>query len=157
MDSGLEWAGCGTTIQLLHDSPQEITYEDAVEELFDVKSRLERKGAEEFPNLYAKEEVYEEYQPYFRPEEAKEIREHEIVSFLRMENNGHWSGLIRARNKITEDIGGLQEGPSVLVNESRPIAPRFTEAMDRVHGMGIAIATAVLHVAYPEKYGVWNG
>ena len=44
----------------------------------------------------------------------------------------------------------------VLLDESRPIAARYDYALDRVHGMGRAIATAILLVVYPDKYGVWN-
>ena len=54
-------------------------------------------------------------------------------------------------------MGRLREGLSILLDEERPIAPRFTRALDRVPGLGPAIATAVLQVAYPDRYGVWNG
>ena len=44
---------------------------------------------------------------------------------------------------------------SDLVDESRPIAERMQAATD-IKGMGKGIITAILHVAYPGKYGVWN-
>jgi hypothetical protein len=43
-----------------------------------------------------------------------------------------------------------------LFDESRPIEQRFDEAITTVPGMGKALATAILIVAFPEKYGVWN-
>jgi len=43
-----------------------------------------------------------------------------------------------------------------LFDESRPIEQRFDEAITTVPGMGKALATAILVVAFPEKYGVWN-
>lgn len=136
---------------------ESMSYEQAVEELFETLQHIQHRDGSEGPSLSAKKEVYEEYGPYFQPEEVKDIKEHEIVSFLKQENNRHWSGLIRAKNKVTKDMEALRAGLSVLVDETEPLAPRFTEAMERVHGMGTAIATAILHVAYPEKYGVWNG
>lgn len=134
-----------------------MTRDQAVQQLFDVKKTLEQGGDSEYPDLYAKEKVYGEYQPYFQPGRVEEIKEHEIVSFLKKEHNRHWTGLVRSRNKITSDMEALRNGLSILVDESRPISERFGDAMDRVHGMGTAIATAILHVAYPDKYGVWNG
>jgi hypothetical protein len=131
-----------------------MTRETAVQELFDVKRKLQRK--DDTPNLDAKDEVYEEYSPYFQPENIGDIKQHEIASFLDFENNRHWSGLHRSKNKITRSMEDLRNGLSILVDESRPLAPRFTKAYEAVYGMGTAIASAILHVAYPEKYGVWN-
>ena len=53
-------------------------------------------------------------------------------------------------------MDGLRDALSVLLDESRPIAERYDYALDRVHGMGRAIATAILLVVYPDQYGVWN-
>jgi hypothetical protein len=42
-----------------------------------------------------------------------------------------------------------------LVDENRPVAERMLSATG-IKGMGKGIITAILHVAYPKKYGVWN-
>lgn len=44
----------------------------------------------------------------------------------------------------------------MLVNEARPIRERV-DAVIEAPGMGVAKLSAILLVAYPEKYGVWNG
>ncbi len=38
----------------------------------------------------------------------------------------------------------------------RDVSERFDETVGSVKGMGKAIVTAILQVAYPDKYGVWN-
>lgn len=43
-----------------------------------------------------------------------------------------------------------------LLDESKPIEERFTNAIGSVPGIGRAIITAVLQIVYPDKYGVWN-
>jgi hypothetical protein len=131
-----------------------MTFEDAAQKLYELHQNLD---SDITPNTEAQTEVYGRYQSSFRPGEVEDIKEQEIVSFLKYENNRHWTGLVRSKNKITADMDALREGLPILVDEDRPLAPRFTEALDRVHGMGTAIATAILHVAYPDQYGVWNG
>jgi len=43
-----------------------------------------------------------------------------------------------------------------LYDEDRPVRERLATATNSILGMGKAIATAILHVGYPERYGVWN-
>jgi len=130
-----------------------MTRDEAVQELLDVKRSLERRGAD---YLDAQEEVYERYRPSFQPGEVSSISPSEVGRFLEYKNNHHWTGLARSKGRITSDVEALREGLSILVDENRPLDSRFTKAHEMVHGMGTAIATAILHVAYPGKYGVWN-
>jgi hypothetical protein len=130
-----------------------MTYDEAVQELLDVKRSLQRRGAE---YLEAQEEVYERYRPSFQPGEVGSIEPNEVSRFLEYKNNRHWTGLARSKGLITSDMEAVRAGLSILVDETQPLDSRFTEAHEKVHGMGTAIATAILHVAYPEKYGVWN-
>lgn len=44
----------------------------------------------------------------------------------------------------------------VLLDENRPIKDRYDYALSHVSGLGRAVATAILLVVYPDKYGVWN-
>jgi hypothetical protein len=53
-------------------------------------------------------------------------------------------------------MAALRQGLSTLLDENRPLAERLDEAIGSVHGLGKAVATAILLVAYPEQYGVWN-
>jgi hypothetical protein len=50
----------------------------------------------------------------------------------------------------------LRETLAVLLDESRPLANRYNEAVSRIKGFGKALATAILLVSSPDKYGVWN-
>jgi hypothetical protein len=45
---------------------------------------------------------------------------------------------------------------SALLSEDQPLAQRLDSASQDVYGMGKNIASAVLLVAHPDKYGVWN-
>jgi hypothetical protein len=50
----------------------------------------------------------------------------------------------------------LREALAVLLDESRLLASRYNEAVSRIKGFGKALATAILLVSSPDKYGVWN-
>lgn len=51
----------------------------------------------------------------------------------------------------------LRAAVSTLVDESEPLAERFDVALTMVHGVGPATLTPMLLLAYPDRYGVWNG
>lgn len=85
-----------------------MSYKEAVEELFETLQCAEHGDNSEGPDLGAKDEVYEEYGPYFQPGEIEDLKEHEIVSFLKYENNQHWTGLTRSKNKINRDMEALR-------------------------------------------------
>ena len=62
---------------------------------------------------------------------------------------------------ITNDMGRLREALALLVDESKPLNNRLdrlrppgSKAM--VPFLGPAILTAILHVVYPDRYGVLN-
>ncbi len=57
---------------------------------------------------------------------------------------------------MVTDMENLREGLAILLDEEQSIAVRYEVAIGRVSGMGRAIATAILQVVYPDKYGVWN-
>lgn len=103
-----------------------------------------------------KKEVQERFGYVFSPERVWDLQEEQITAFLDFKNNQHWT-LQRQKSHITRDMEALRVGLSVLLNEERPLAPRYTEGVGMVKGMGKAIATAILQVAFPDRYGVWNG
>lgn len=96
------------------------------------------------------------YQPIFSPAHIPDLTEEEFRSFLYFENNKHWTGLHRQAGRLTVDMNGIRQALAVLLDEERPIAARFDEALGRVKGLGKALASAILLVAYPDRYGVWN-
>ena len=100
------------------------------------------------------EHVLAQYQPLFRQPEGLTVEA--FRSFLYFENNRHWTGLHRQVSRLLSDMTTLRQALGVLVDESRPLAPRFDQALKQVRGMGKALATAILLVAYPDRYGVWN-
>ncbi len=128
-------------------------YESAVAKLRETLTALDPAD----PTLEAKERVLARYGPMFRPEGVQRITAEEFASFLRLENNQHWGGLHRMASNLTADMGALRRGLALLVDEGQPLAPRFTQALQAIRGLGPGIASAILLVAYPDRYGVWNG
>ena len=90
------------------------------------------------------------------PEHVSSLTKDEFTSFLYFENNHHWSGLHRQGLRAAADMSTLRQALAVLLDEKRPIHERFSQALTMVTGFGKAIATGILTVAYPDKYGVWN-
>lgn len=131
----------------------DANYESAVAKLHETLAALEPMD----PTLVAKERVLGRYGPLFQPEGVERITAEEFASFLRLENNQHWGGLHRMASNLTADMEALRRGLSFLVDEGQLLAPRFTQALQAVRGLGPGIASAILLVAYPDRYGVWNG
>lgn len=100
--------------------------------------------------------VLARYQSVFTLENIPKLSEEEFRSFLYFENNRHWSGLYRHITTLCEDMDELREAIAILVDPARPLAKRFDDALGRVKGFGKALATAILLVSSPDKYGVWN-
>jgi len=53
-------------------------------------------------------------------------------------------------------MAALREALALLVDQSQPLANRLDKATTMVSGFGKNIASAILLVAFPEQYGVWN-
>jgi hypothetical protein len=105
--------------------------------------------------LESRDSVVDRYGPQFQPGQIEQIDEKVLRSFLLIENNKHWSGLFRQSNRICGDMAATRAALGALVDESRPIEER-TRAATEIKGLGKGIITAILIVAYPNKYGVWN-
>lgn len=102
------------------------------------------------------DQVLAQFQPIFSPARVSELSADEFKSFLLPENNRHWTGLYRQGTRMCLDMNKLRHGLSKLLSEDLPLAKRLDEAIKDVHGMGKNIASAILLVAHPDKYGVWN-
>ncbi|MBI4764660.1 MAG: DUF1016 family protein [Deltaproteobacteria bacterium] len=100
--------------------------------------------------------VLARFQPVFSVEHANDISEEEFRSFLLLENNHHWSGLHRQGPRMCSDMAKLRIALAMLLNETEPLAKRLDEAIQMVSGMGKNVASAILMVAKPDRYGVWN-
>jgi hypothetical protein len=103
-----------------------------------------------------RDEVFARFRPIFSLEHLQALTREEFTQFLYFENNRHWTGLYRQGLKAADDMPNLRASLAILLDEARPIRERFGEAVSMVNGMGKGIATAILTVAYPDTYGVWN-
>lgn len=100
--------------------------------------------------------VFARFQPIFEAQHLSKLSESELRPFFYYEHNHHWTGLYRQVNRVCSDMERTRRYLSKLLDESRPIEARFEEVGDGIPGMGKAIMTAILTVAFPDKYGVWN-
>jgi len=107
------------------------------------------------------EEMLARYGQLFDPANIPNLTADEFKSFLAFKNNKHWRAIHRQNRLLTDDIGRLREALSILVDENRPLRERLETLFPKGHpgflkGLGRAVATAILTVVYPEKYGVFN-
>lgn len=103
-----------------------------------------------------RDSVLARFQPIFRRTHIPQLTAEEFRPFLYFEHNHHWTGLYRQVNRVTADMPALRQALLVLTDESRPVATRLDEVGGSIFGMGKGITTAILMVAFPDKYGVWN-
>lgn len=109
----------------------------------------------------AEQEVIAKYGELFNPKNLNNLTAEDFKSFLLFKNNHHWSGIFRTENLVTIDMARLREAITILLHESQPLEKRLDVLFppnkpNYIKGMGKAIATPILLVVYPDKYGVWN-
>jgi hypothetical protein len=100
--------------------------------------------------------VLARFGPLFSPPRIESLSKEEFTPFLHFEHNHHWTNLHRTGLGLADDMPSLRRTLTVLVDDTRPLDRRFTSALASAKGLGPAIATAILTVTYPAKYGVWN-
>jgi hypothetical protein len=103
-----------------------------------------------------RDSVLARFQPMFSAEHITKITEEEFRSFLLLENNHHWSGLHRQGPRMCANMDQLREALAILVDETQPVADRLDRTIEMVSGMGKNVASAILLVTQPDRYGVWN-
>jgi len=101
------------------------------------------------------------YGRMFSPEQLAQLGSEEFKSFLLYDNNRHWWGIHRHQRKLVENMDRLRHVLGVLLDESRPLKDRLDWIEPRSGskpqpGLGKAVFTPILHVVYPDRYGVWN-
>ena len=134
----------------------EEQYSKAISELRGIAARF-KPGQRIYDEIVGfRDEVLARYHPIFSSDHIPILTKEEFTSFLYSENNHHWSGLYRKGLSAAEDMDTLRQALAVLLDEEQPIRERFPKALDQVTGLGKGIATAILTVAYPVQYGVWN-
>ena len=130
-------------------------FNEAVEQLRSILAKA-RQRPDFVANIQARDEVFARYQPIFTPARLPDLTEEDFRSFLYFGNNKHWTGLYRQAGRLTADMDALRQTLAVLLDEEQPLAHRFDDALSRIRGLGKALASAILLVVYPERYGVWN-
>ncbi len=116
-----------------------------------------KPGQETYEEIVTpRDQVFAKYRPIFSLNHIGDLTRDEFTSFLYFENNRHWSGLYRKGLGAAADLNKLRDGLRILLDESKPIRERFPAALTKVTGLGKATATAILTVALPDEYGVWN-
>ncbi len=103
-----------------------------------------------------REPVLARFQPIFALSHLDSLTADEFKEFLQDRNNHHWSGLYRKGGRACDDMPKLRAMLKALLDETHPIDERFDQVINQVAGMGKALMTAILLVAYPDGYGVWN-
>lgn len=109
-----------------------------------------------------KAECLARYQPCFSPTGIESLSESVFLSFLEEHNNKHWGGLHRLKGHFEGKLPSIRTALAHLLEEAVPIEGRIGNLLTpssslRVPYLGKATLTAILHVAHPDKYGVWNG
>jgi hypothetical protein len=128
----------------------------AVGQLREVLRRAQ--GTESYRKITeSRDEVLARFQPMFRPSYITSLTAEEFRPFFSFKHNLHWTGLDRQVNRVCSNMSGVREVLLELMNETRPIEERLDKIVGVVPGMGKAIITAILTVAFPAEYGVWNG
>lgn len=131
-------------------------YKLAVDKLRAVLATKDRDPA--LANIIdVRDAVLARYGPIFSLTEISNLTEEQFRSFLQFENNNHWTGLNRKGHLACRDMPVLRAALSQLLDEERPLPDRMNTAADGLQGMGKALITAILLVAFPDRYGVWNG
>lgn len=101
-----------------------------------------------------RDSVLSRYGPLFR--DPAGLDTDTLVEFLQFENNRHWWNLHRESDRLTRHFELLRDVLAGLVDEDRDLVGRIDD-IEAVPGLSPELATVVLSVAYPDRYGVWSG
>jgi hypothetical protein len=127
-----------------------------------LKRLLRHNSNPQFAQMVADgEAVHREFGRLFHPDNLHRLTAHEFKEFLLYEHNRHWWGIHRHQAKLVSDMDRLRKGAALLLDESMPIRERLDRIEPKtgpkpVPGLGPAVFTPILHVVYPDRYGVWN-
>jgi hypothetical protein len=120
---------------------------------FDLKKALSLPDIHH--SVARRDEVMNRFGPLFR--DPASLTRQDYLDFLSIKHNHHWSGLERLGRPAANDMDNLRNAVSILVDEAAPLSERFDKALSMVHGVGAATLSPMLLLAYPDRYGVWNG
>lgn len=121
--------------------------------MFDVRKALS------LPDIHhivtKRDEVIGRFGPLFR--DPSSLSQQDYLDFLSFQHNHHWTGLERLGRAATHEMDNLRNAIAILVDETVPLAERLDTSLAMVHGVGTGTLTPILLLAFPDRYGVWNG
>lgn len=121
--------------------------------MFDVQKALS------LPDIHhivtKRDEVMGRFGPLFR--DPSGLSQQDYLDFLSFQHNHHWTGLERLGRAAAHDMDNLRDAISILVDETIPLSERIDTSVAMVHGVSTGTITPMLLLAFPDRYGVWNG
>ncbi len=95
-------------------------------------------------------------------EMSEEAFKFEFENILDFKVNKSWSRLYRHKSKIFRDIPRLKNSLKLFLDKALDIKDRFDQVVkyqgkSHIIGIGVGVASAILHIYDPNQYGVWNG
>ena len=150
--------GCGGETWLCQTGPVAAPIDDAIPYL---RRLLEDPAFQTRERIDDRDRVLAEYGRLFHPDNLPTLTAEDFKGFLLYENNRHWQSIHRQGKKLVSDMDRLRNALAILLDESQPISKRLdrmepANGPKPVPGIGKAVLTPILHVVYPDKYGVWN-
>lgn len=108
-----------------------------------------------------RQRVLKKYGEMLQPRNIHSLDIEKFSSFLNYSENEHWTGLNQNVPLLTSDLTRLKEALTTLLDETGPIEDRIDKVTGEsgepmVKGLGPARISAILQVAYPARYGVYN-
>ncbi|MBK7542961.1 MAG: hypothetical protein IPI57_14545 [Candidatus Competibacteraceae bacterium] len=128
--------------------------DQAVQSLAGIISTINDNDLEKIKN--DRDSVFEKFKNVFSSGEIGGLTPENFRSFLYFKNNRHWSNLYRRGLSAANDMDALRNSLAILLDKNVPIENKFEQAIENINGLGKSIATAILTIAYPDQYGVWN-
>ena len=98
------------------------------------------------------EEVRANFGPMFTPAGISSLDAEMFKRFLTC----HWKNISRHSGEVTANLPLLRKAILELVDETKKISVRIDDVKRMIKGLGRAGISAILIVAYPTKYGVYN-
>ncbi len=120
--------------------------------------KLFTQGSE---NLADEMSVIRKYSQIFNLKTIEDLTWEQLYGFTLWRNNKHWTNLQRENSKLKNNFEKVKGALRQLLNEDISITERLiltipSEAKYKADGLGPAIVTAILTVAFPDKYMVFN-
>ena len=137
----------------LFDNPGE-----ALEFLTWAKPELLKADADTDKVLAGRDEVFNHFGPLFI-EGGDALTTQEFSDFLSFEKTCNWTGINRQQRALLGNFESVKKAIRVLMLKPEyndNIADRMEQAEKVAKGFGTGVSTPILHVAYPDYYGVWN-